>query len=82
MTEDETMTEREAMKLAKGAIYKFKKMVRLIRVINTKKGNFRAANAAYLIEGKAAVLHAEATEELHKFWPEHADGVQAEGGDR
>lgn len=79
-----TDEQKEVFK-AQRALKVFKIALGKIEKINREAGRMEAANAAYKWRQKAGVLHAEAAEDLYKYWPQNlADDVIGTlgGGDR
>jgi len=76
--QNEVLKAQKALKVFKIALGKIEK-------INREAGRMEAANAAYKWQQKAGVFHAEAAEDLYKYWPQNlADDVIGTlgGGDR
>ncbi len=89
-TEHEALeAAQDALNDAKAAMKALQKAMRAMMNINTAASRHREANAAFTvranarrIHGEIEVMHAEGTELLHKFWPEHAVPLQIRGGHR
>lgn len=74
------MTERKLLEETQDALAVMKKNLREIQKINKDAGRHDAANAAMKARGKLIVWHAEATEDLNRFFPDHAGEIQTRGG--
>jgi len=75
------MTELDHIKTIQDALGEIKRRLKDVQEINTRAGRAQAANAAMKVHGKVTVLHAEAMEELQKYWPENVSGeISTRGG--
>jgi len=76
---DQMATERELIEEVQDCLGTIKKNLREIQKLN-KEDRPMGANAAMKVRGKVIVLHAEAMEDLDKYFPDHASEIQVRGG--
>jgi len=62
--------ERESVDKIQEAVSDIKGELQKIIKHNKSEGRAEEANAAFKMKNKLGVWHAEATEEMFKFWPE------------